>query len=63
MLLFVSGNSIRKRTDVILEITKEQTVPGINHTFGELVKIKSDQGRLDVVVNNLIIEYKHHSKL
>lgn len=54
---------IRKRTDIILEIIKEQTVSGINHTFGELVKRKSGQGRLDAVVNNLIIEYKHHSKL
>ena len=54
---------IRKRTDIVLEIIKEQTVSGINHTFGELVKRKSGQGRLDAVVNNLIIEYKHHSKL
>lgn len=54
---------IRKRTGIILEIIKEQTVSGINHTFGELVKRKSGQGRLDAVVNNLIIEYKHHSKL
>lgn len=52
---------IRKRTDIVLEIIKEQTVFGINHTFGELVKRKSGQGRLDAVVNNLIIEYKHHS--
>ena len=29
---------IRKRTGIILEIIKEQTVSGINHTFGELVK-------------------------
>ncbi len=54
---------IRKRTDINLEIVKEKTVSGINHTFGELAKRKSGQGRLDAVVNNLIIEYKHHSKL
>ena len=47
---------IRKRTGIILEIIKEQTVSGINHTFGELVKRKSGQGRLDAVVNNLIMQ-------
>ena len=31
--------------------------------FGNLTKRKSGSGRLDAVVNNLIIEYKHHSKL
>ena len=46
---------IRKRTDINLEIVKEKTVSGINHTFGVLAKRKSGQGRLDAVVNNLII--------
>lgn len=54
---------IRKRTGHILEIIKEQTVSGVNHTFGKSVQRKSGRGRLDAVVNNLIIEYKHHSKL
>ncbi len=54
---------IRKRTDTILDIVKEKTVSGINHTFGSLTKRTSGQGRLDAVVNNLVIEYKHHSKL
>ena len=54
---------IRKRTDTILNIVKEKTISGINHTFGSLAKRTSGQGRLDAVVNNLVIEYKHHSKL
>ena len=54
---------IRKRTGIKLNFIKEQTVQGINHTFGSLASRKSGSGRIDAVVNNLIIEYKHHSKL
>ncbi len=46
-----------------MDITKEQTLDGINHKFGNLTNRKSGNGRLDAVVNNLIIEYKHYSKL
>ncbi len=54
---------IRSRTNVKLNFIKEQTIQGINHTFGSLASRKSGSGRIDAVVNNLIIEYKHHSKL
>lgn len=54
---------IKFRTGIELNIVKEQNVDGINHTFGELKSRTSGSGRLDAVVNNLIIEYKHCSKL
>ena len=54
---------VRLRTGIKLEFTKEKSLNGINHMFGNLTKRKSGSGRLDAVVNNLIIEYKHHSKL
>lgn len=54
---------IKSKTGLKLDITKEQTLDGINHKFGNLTNRKSGNGRLDAVVNNLIIEYKHYSKL
>jgi len=54
---------IRKRTGIKLEIKKEEKINGINHIFGDLKKRKSGKGRIDAVVNNLMIEYKHCSKL
>lgn len=36
---------------------------GLTHDFGILKNRTSGRGRLDAVVNNLIIEYKKHSKL
>ena len=50
---------IKSKTGLKLDITKEQTLDGINHKFGNLTNRKSGNGRLDAVVNNLIIEYKH----
>ena len=54
---------IRQRTGIELNIVKEKTVRGIQHTFGTLASRISGRGHLDAVVNNLIIEYKHFSKL
>ena len=53
---------IKFRTGIELNIIKEQKVDGINHLFGNLKSRNSGKGRLDAVVNNLVIEYKHHSK-
>ena len=54
---------MRSKLGVDISFRKETPVNGIVHTFGELVQRKSGKGRLDAIVNNLIIEYKHHSKL
>jgi hypothetical protein len=54
---------IKFRTGLELNIIKEQNIDGINHTFGNLKNRNSGNGRLDAVVNNLIIEYKHYSRL
>lgn len=44
-------------------ISKEEKISCLRHTFKGLSTRKSGQGRLDAVINHLIIEYKHHSKL
>ena len=54
---------VKLRTGIKLDFVKEKSLNGINHKFGNLKKRTSGAGRLDAVVNNLIIEYKHHSKL
>lgn len=54
---------IKSKTNIELDIVKEKAVQGINHTFGPLVSRGSGRGRLDAVVNNLVIEYKHHLAL
>lgn len=54
---------IRQRLGIKLTFDKELPVNGIVHSFGSLVSRKSGRGRLDAVVNNVIIEYKHRSKL
>lgn len=54
---------IRKKIGIILNVRKEVKVSGINHIFGLCNNRTSINGRLDAVINNLIIEYKHHSKL
>ena len=55
---------LRKETGCEPEIYKEKPVNGsIKHRFGGLSSRTSGRGRLDAVVNNLIIEYKHHDKL
>lgn len=54
---------IKSRTNIDLDIVKEKAIRGINHTFGPLTYRDSGRGRLDAVVNKLIIEYKHHLAL
>lgn len=54
---------IKIKTGIELDIVKEKAVNGINHTFGALASRASGRGRLDAIVNNLIIEYKHHAAL
>lgn len=54
---------IRCKLGIKLEFRKECPVSGVIHSFGELAKRKSGKGRLDAVINSVVIEYKHHSKL
>lgn len=54
----------RKELDYKPEIDKEKSVHGgIKHRFSSLSDRKSGKGRIDAVMNNLIIEYKHYSRL
>lgn len=54
---------VRNQTNLELSFSKETPVEGIVHKFEGLSSRKSGRGRLDAVVNNVIIEYKHHTKL
>ncbi len=54
---------IRKNLSKDIIFQKETPVDGVIHTFGDLSKRKSGKGRLDALINSLVIEYKHHSKL
>ena len=55
---------IHEHTGVEPSFVKESPVKGImHHVFGGLAQRRSGRGRLDAVVNNMVIEYKHHSKL
>jgi hypothetical protein len=55
---------IRLNTGIELNFKQETPIKGgLTHDFGILKGRKSGRGRLDAVVNNLIIEYKKHSKL
>ena len=47
---------IRSKTNISISYQPEYPVEGLLHKF-------SGRGRLDAVINNLIIEYKHHTKL
>lgn len=53
---------VRSKTGRELNFTKENKINGIEHRFGQLKNRTSGKGRLDAVVNDLIIEYKHYSK-
>ena len=55
--------AIRKETGIELNFNKETKLDNINHKFDGLKDRTSGKGRLDAVVNNLVIEYKHFSKL
>lgn len=55
---------IKSNTGVEPDFELETPIKGgLTHDFGLLKKRTSGRGRLDAVVNNLIIEYKKHSKL
>lgn len=54
---------VRNQLGIELKFSKETPVEGIVHKFEGLSSRKSGHGRLDAVVNNIIIEYKHHTKL
>lgn len=54
---------IRRELGIEIKFQKETPLNGITHTFGTLKNRTSGQGRLDALINNLVIEYKHHSKL
>lgn len=54
---------IKSKTGIELSIRKERPIEGIVHTFKGLGNRRSGYGRADAIVNNLIIEYKHYSKL
>lgn len=54
---------LRQQLGISVNIQKEVSVSGIVHNFGELARRTSGKGRMDAVINSLIIEYKHRSKL
>ena len=54
---------VRSQLDIELKFSKETPIEGIVHKFEGLSSRKSGHGRLDAVVNNIIIEYKHNTKL
>ena len=55
---------VRLHTGIELDFKQETPIKGgLTHDFGILKNRTSGRGRLDAVVNNLIIEYKKHSKL
>ena len=54
---------IRNRAGIKLAYSKEKAVNNIKHKFGFLQKRRSGTGGLYAVVNSLVIEYKHTSKL
>lgn len=55
---------IRLNTGIEIDFQPETPIVGmVTHDFGLFKEHKSGRGRLDAVVNNLIIEYKKYSKL
>lgn len=54
---------VRSQLGIELKFSKETPIEGIVHKFEGLSARKSGHGRLDALVNNIIIEYKHHTKL
>lgn len=54
---------VRSQLGIELSFSKEEHLDGIIHKFDGLVSRKSGHGRLDAVVNDIVIEYKHHTKL
>lgn len=54
---------VRSQLNIELSFSKEEPIDGVIHKFDGLSSRKSGHGRLDAVVNDVVIEYKHHSKL
>ena len=54
---------VRQKVGISLNFGKEQSLGGIIHKFNALSNRSSGRGRVDAIVNNILIEYKHHSKL
>lgn len=54
---------VRSQLGIELKFSKETPIEGIVHKFEGLSSRKTGHGRLDAVVNNIIIEYKHNTKL
>ena len=48
---------VRSQLGIELQFSKETPIEGIVHIFEGLSSRKSGHGRLDAVVNNIIIEY------
>lgn len=58
------GYYIRLRTGKEVDFKQETPIKeGVSYSVGKLKKRTSGTGKLDAVVNNLIIEYKKYSKL
>ena len=54
---------IKNKTGIKIDYQKEKPLNNVAHKFRQLTKRKSGKGKLDAIVNNLVIEYKHYSKL
>lgn len=54
---------VKNELGIELKFNKETEIDNVFHKFEGLKNRKSGRGRLDAIVNNLIIEYKHFSKL
>lgn len=54
---------LRQQFGIDIDIQKEVSVSRVVHNFGSLARRTSGKGRMDAVINSLVIEYKHKSKL
>lgn len=54
---------IKTKTTMELSYVRESPVSQLTHRFDARQKRTSGRGRLDAVINNLVIEYKHYSRL
>lgn len=54
---------LRREYGIVPTLGKEKPVDGVVHSFAKEEGRRRHRGRLDAVINNLVIEYKHYSKL
>ena len=54
---------VRNQLNIELRFSKEKKIDGLVHKFEGLASRNSGRGRLDAVVNDIVIEYKHYTKL